>query len=188
MTHCITMDSKEVISILAIILGPIFAVQIQKLLETQRDKKQRRLTIFNTLMATRAERLNRDHVRALNMIDIEFYGRRLFWVRYQTQREKSVTNAWKNYNDHLNNRGESSLERWTSEGDALFTKLLYKMSISLGYEYDEVQLKRDCYRPQGHVGIDNAQLSVLLGLADVVNGARPLPIEIVQPPIIPKKE
>jgi hypothetical protein len=132
-------------------------------------------------MSTRAERVNREHVQALNMIDIEFYGRKLFGVRYQTNKEKSVTNAWKNYNDKLNSiKSYTSQELWQKDVDGLFTILLYKMSIALGYEYDEVQLKRDCYRPQVHVDIENKQLNVLTGVADLLDMKRSLPVNITE--------
>lgn len=143
----LNIQSKEWIIVIAIVAGPVLAVQAQKFLEDLRDKKQRRMTIFRKLMSTRAERAHIEHVRALNMIDIEFYGRRLFGTKFQTKKEKSVTNAWKNYNDHLNNRSSyESSELWIKDGDVFFTKLLYKMSIALGYDYHEVQLKRDCYK------------------------------------------
>ena len=183
MFESLNMQTKDWITIIAVIVGPILAVQAQKFVELFREKKQRRSAIFKTLMSTRAERLHREHVQALNMIDIEFYGRRLFGTRYQTSKEKSVTNAWKNYNDHLNSRSTyESLELWGKDADALFTKLLYRMSIALGYDYDEVQLKRDCYRPEAHANIENMQLDVLIGLADVLKGKRSFPMAVTQFP------
>jgi len=83
------MELKDWITILAIIIGPILAVQAQKVLENSRIKKQRRLHLFHTLMSTRASRVSNAHVSALNMIDIEFYGRHLFGVKFQTPAEKS---------------------------------------------------------------------------------------------------
>uniref|UniRef100_UPI002AA29EDF DUF6680 family protein n=2 Tax=Serratia TaxID=613 RepID=UPI002AA29EDF len=74
MDNILGLQFKDAIMTGAVILGPIFAVQVQKYLEQFREKKQRRLNIFRSLMSTRAERLNREHVQALNMIDIEFYG------------------------------------------------------------------------------------------------------------------
>lgn len=56
------------------------------------------------------------------------------------------------------------------------------MSIALGYDYDEVQLKRDCYRPEAHVSIEKAQLDVLSGLADVLQWKRPFPVAAVPLP------
>ena len=93
MFESLNMQTKDWITVIAVIAGPILAVQAQKFVESFREKKQRRSAIFKTLMSTRAERLHREHVQALNMIDIEFYGRRLFGTRYQTSKEKSVTNA-----------------------------------------------------------------------------------------------
>lgn len=173
------MMTKDWITIIAIIVGPILAVQAQKFVESIREKRNRRLTLFKTLMSTRAERLSRDHVQALNMIDIEFYGRRLFGTRYQTSKEKKVTNAWKNYNDHLNQKKSyDTVESWIRGGDTLFTRILYEMSIALGYDYDEVQLKRDSYRPEAHVNIENAQLDVLTGLASVLKQERSIPMAV----------
>lgn len=104
MSESLSMAAKDWVTIAAIILGPILAVQAQKILEGRREKRTRRLDLFRTLMKTRAERISRDHVQALNMIDIEFYGRRIFGRRFQIKKEKRVTNAWKTYNDHLNQR------------------------------------------------------------------------------------
>lgn len=69
------MEIQEVITlltILAIILWPILAVQSQKYIELIKENKSRRLKIFKTLMSTRGERLSRGHVQALNLIDMEF--------------------------------------------------------------------------------------------------------------------
>lgn len=188
MLESLEMTGKDWVTVLAVILGPVLAVQAQKFLESVREKRNRRLALFKTLMSTRAERLSREHVQALNMIDIEFYGRRMFGTRYQTSKEKKVTNAWKNYNDHLNQKNSyDSVESWIRDGDTLFTRILYEMSIALGYDYDEVQLKRDSYRPEAHVNIENAQLDVLTGLASVLRNERSIPMAVtyfpnMQPP------
>lgn len=49
-------------------------------------------------MATRGAKVSPDHVEALNMIDIEFYGRR---SGRRSRAEKSVVDAWKIYLDWL---------------------------------------------------------------------------------------
>lgn len=183
MFESLDMTGKDWITVLAVVAGPILAVQAQKYVEAFREKKQRRLTLFRTLMSTRAERLHREHVQALNMIDIEFYGRRVFRIRYQTPREKAVTNAWKNYNDHLSNKASYTQEElWVKDADTLFTRLLYSMSLALGYDYDEVQLKRDCYRPEAHANIEKAQLDVLSGMADVLRWKRSFPMAVTSFP------
>lgn len=55
--------------ITAIIVAPILAVQIQKFIESKKEKRARKIQIFKALMATRATPLSPLHVEALNMID-----------------------------------------------------------------------------------------------------------------------
>ncbi|MCG0019452.1 DUF6680 family protein [Vibrio parahaemolyticus] len=69
------MDIKDWITIGAVIIGPILAVQAQKIIENITERKRRKLQLFHTLMETRATRLSGAHVSALNMIDLEFYGK-----------------------------------------------------------------------------------------------------------------
>ncbi len=172
------MELKDWITILAIIIGPILAVQAQKVLETSRIKKQRRLHLFHTLMSTRASRVSNAHVSALNMIDIEFYGRHLFGVKFQTPAEKSVTNSWKNYNDQLNaTYNPEQFPTWVERGDQLFITLLYCMSTALGYNFDEVQLKRDCYSPVAHGNLEQDQYQLRKALLEVLDGTRAVPIK-----------
>ncbi|TNI13814.1 DUF6680 family protein [Aeromonas veronii] len=185
MLENIDMNSKDVIMTIAVILGPIFAVQAQKIIEALKEKKNRRMSLFQTLMSTRAERLNRDHVKALNMIDIEFYGRTLPFIRtrYQSSHEQAVTHAWKIYNRHLNQKDDyESIDLWAKKSDELFTNLLYAIAQCLDYDYDKVQLQRDCYRPIAHGNLENTQLAILDGLNQVVNKGRPLPMYVVNLP------
>jgi hypothetical protein len=71
----------------AVVLAPLFALQINTFLERRRREAERKSWIFKTLMATRASTLAPEHVQALNMIDIEFYGR--------NKRSRDVVEAWK---------------------------------------------------------------------------------------------
>ena len=98
------MENRDWIMVAAIILGPVLAVQVQKIISSLQQKKNRRLKLFFTLMSTRGTPLEPDRVTALNMIDIEFYGRRIFGFRLETSSEKKVINSWKTYNDHLNTK------------------------------------------------------------------------------------
>ncbi|HDL7421576.1 TPA: hypothetical protein PXN54_000237 [Yersinia enterocolitica] len=179
------LQYKDFIMTAAVILGPILAVQAQKFLEQFREKKRRRLEIFRTLMSTRAEILHRNHVQALNMIDIEFYG----WMipiiktRYQSPQEQAVTHAWKIYNSHLNKFGEYKDEsHWITKRQELLTELLYTMALALNYDFDKVQLLRDCYRPEAYNNLESLQAGILLSLAEVLKGDRSIPMRIVEWP------
>ena len=179
----LNMEIKDWITISAVIAGPILAVQAQKFIESTKSRKDRKLRLFHTLMETRATRLSGPHVSALNMIDLEFYGRSLFGKRWQSEHEKKVTNAWKVYNDHLNDSvPDERMDGWMEKGTELFTKLLYAMSQSLGYDFDEVQLKRDCYSPIAHGRIEREQTQIRQGLVELLDGKRSIPMAVTYLP------
>ena len=145
------MSLSNWLTILAILLAPFFAVYVQKHLERQREARQRKINLFQTLMATRAARVSGSHVQALNMIDIEFYGRKILSFKFPSNSEKEVLGTWKIYHDQLHTKYEGKdLQIWIDKGDELFTDLLHKMAQSLGYDFDRVHLKRGMYSPIAH--------------------------------------
>lgn len=181
---------SNAIMILAVILGPIIAVQVEKYLERKRDIKDSKLEIFKTLMATRGKTLDPDHVEALNMIDLEFDG------------EKSVTDAWKAYLDHLINipkypttegktkekkENEKTLHNsqmvaWHNERENYLAELLYVMGQSLGYKFDKTHIKRSIYSPQGHADIENDLQFLRKASIELLMGRLPLRVETISPP------
>ena len=87
------MTISDYAMILAVILGPILAVQTQKWIESWRADNERKKWIFKTLMATRGTPVSPTHVQALNMIELEF--------SIKDPQEKAVLEAWRVYLDHL---------------------------------------------------------------------------------------
>ena len=166
-----------IVTILAVFLGPIFAVQIQKLLEYNKEHRNKKLNIFHVLMSTRGVKLSVEHVSALNMIDIEFYGKTHFGKHKQTNSEKKVMIAWKLYKDYLNTESQY-IDNWDKQATDLFISLLSAMSQDLGYEFDDVQIKKDWYRPIGHEHIENSKLKLLQGLVEVLDGEKAIPMTI----------
>ena len=79
--------------IVSTILGPVLAVQAQKWVERARERKNRKAWIFHTLMATRGNRTDVNHVQALNMIELGFYGYRFLGIHKRTKTEENVLNA-----------------------------------------------------------------------------------------------
>ena len=66
----------EWLTLLAILLSPLIAVQVTERLNNSKEAKNRRIMIFGSLMATRATAMNPMHVEALNRIDIEFHSKK----------------------------------------------------------------------------------------------------------------
>ena len=166
--------TMDIITVVAILLGPILAIQAQKIMEKLQEKKSRRLGIFKTLMSTRATPLDAQRVRALNLIDIEFEG--------SNKEDKSILSQWKICLDHLNSgpsdpaasEYQADLKIWAEKLNELNGSLLQKIGNSLGYDFDEIQIKKGAYSPQAHVNIEQEQQTLRTELIGVLSGKKAL--------------
>ncbi len=166
------MEPKDYITIVAVLLSPLLAVQAEKFIERTRNKKNRKVQIFKTLMATRGSKLSIEHVTALNQIDLEFYGNRKFF--YENKKYKKVLNAWKEYFDQLrvefNLEIESEFKAWNEKTEDFLANLLFEMGESLGYSFDKVTIKRNAYTPKGHLKVEYEEQQVRSLLIKILNG------------------
>ena len=156
----------DIVTIIALFLGPLVAVWIARGMDDRRAKYERRMRVFRALMSTRSNTLSPDHVSALNLVEIEFHG------------NSEVVDKWKAYfNDlaeypRLENEkvleGLSDAEIARRQGNydkrvresrsRLLTKLLYEMAQVLGYEKIKVlEILEGSYFPQGWGRIEAQQ-------------------------------
>ncbi|MDA3800188.1 MAG: hypothetical protein PF692_14055 [Kiritimatiellae bacterium] len=169
--------------VLAVVAGPILAVQAQKLIETWRDKRQRKVWVFKTLMATRGTVMSPRHVEALNMIDLEFSGKK--------PKERAVIDTWRLYLDHLSDGPrdyqdpsyQAKLNTWSIKSQDCLVELLHTMGRVLNYDFDKVQLKKGAYTPQGHTDVEFEQSLIRKGTLELIYRQRALPVEIIPPPV-----
>ncbi|WP_159013794.1 DUF6680 family protein [Acidisoma sp. S159] len=148
------MTISDWLIICATIVGPVLAVQAQKWVEGYREVRAQKVTVFSTLMITRATKLAVDHVKALNTIDIVF------------RNDKSVTDVWREYYELL------STENPTSRRNDKFVDLMFAMSSSLKFGFDKVMLQRVIYLPQGHVNAEVIQAEIQQNLNLMLSGQR----------------
>jgi len=168
------MNISDWLTIIAILLAPIVALQIQKYIEDRKEIRARKMQIFRTLMATRATRLSPNHIEALNMIDIEFY------------KNQEVTKNWSllldnfaNYPQNPNDKDyQIRLNSCVEKSNELFVDLLFKMAKSLDYEFDEVHLKRNIYMPRGQIDTILGQEFIRRAFVEVLSGKRSIPINV----------
>lgn len=176
----------EWLTILAALLGPILAVQAQKLVELGRAKNAVKNRIFQTLMATRGAHLSPEHVQALNMIDVAFYGSRVFGVLRQSRKEKAVVRAWRAYHQNLKTEMEhltvSQRERVFEDRNDKFMELLAAIAAEQHYDFDVVELRNTSYTPIAHNAIEGENNAIRSGLATILQGQRPLPMYVVNLP------
>jgi len=176
------MNTSDWLIIIAILLSPLIALEVQRYIDIFRERRIRKMRIFETLMTTRGDEISQYHVQALNMIDINFYGVRLFSKNWLSKKEKNVLTSWKIYLDHLNTPGElkgSVLENWISKKDDLFADLLFEISQAIGYDFDKVHLKRSIYIPRAHGDkfLDNE--TIRHNLVQILDGKKPLLMRLV---------
>jgi hypothetical protein len=169
--------------VLATLAGPVVAVQTQKIIERATENRRRKLMIFTALMANRATRLADDCVKALNLIDIEFLPGRWFPTKNRT-----VIDAWRALFGELNHglsEGEedhSKVAAWNQRCDDRLIDLLLSMSKALGYRFSSEELRRGIYYPRGSAEREQAQLGILHGLRQIMEGKISLPMKLTEAP------
>ncbi len=98
------------------------------------------------------------------MIDVEFYSKKY----------KKVTDAWKEYRDHLTSlpkdSPEDDVKLWHSKIEGYLADLLFVMGESIGYEFDKVHIKRATYIPQGLGEIEEELHTIRKALASILTG------------------
>jgi hypothetical protein len=168
----------------ATVAGPILAVQAQKWVERIRERRHRKQTLFQQLMATRAARLSAEHVQALNMVDLVFYGSHVFGIHRRSRAERAVIEAWREYHDHLGTQfADGAGVVWNTRADELFTNLLFAIAKDVRYKFDRVQLKKGVYSPQAHGDLERQQIAARkLGL-EVLAGTRAIKMDVASFPV-----
>jgi hypothetical protein len=182
------MGINEWLIIGAALAGPILAVQAQKWVERLRTDANRRAWIFETLMATRGARMAPDHVRALNAIDLAFYGRRNLGVVMRGRDAQEVIDTWRNYHAHLSKPVPTSPDgnaNWGATSEELFVNLLAALAKANHYRFDRAQLQTGGYTPMGYSNIEAEQQALRLGLIQTLAGGRSVPVEIRRSPRSP---
>jgi len=171
-----TMTISDWVMISAVLLAPVIAVQVQKMLEKMRESRGRKMRIFKTLMATRAAVLSADHVQALNMIDLEFHDNKY----------SEVTTSWKTYLDHLGSfpkEDEKAQAVWNDEKNDLLANLLMKMGSSLDFDFDVVHIKKGIYSPEAHSQTEDETILLRRGLLRLIYGEGSIKMDVQSFPV-----
>lgn len=184
-------ETMEIISLFAIFLGPIFAVLATRWLDEKRERRERKMTIFRTLMRTRRTPTSQEHVGGLNLIEIEFAA------------HPKVISAWKNLFEHFGNQhsrySEESVapddsfdqtrqknikfeERLRAERQRLLAKLLHAMAKELNFTIEQLEIFEGGYLPQGWVDTESDGAVIRKFAANLAVGNALLPVGVVNVP------
>ena len=163
------LELFEVLTVVAILTGPIIALSIQRWLDKRRSNDHRRRSVFKDLMATRAmpETTSPRHVDALNSIEIEFSNR--------FGKDGKVRDAWQLYLDHLRQKyPQDQFPQWQTKSEELLIDLLSVMSKVLGYKYNKVFLKKNLYIPDAYIARLSEELEARQLVIECLKGKRPI--------------
>ena len=178
-----SLSVSDIVLIIAVLLAPMLAVQAQKRLDAMKEHRREKDWVFRSLMATRDARVSPEHIRALNSIELVFFGHKVFRWHVQKRSEKNVINAWREYSDLLNQRpAEEQLPVWIDKGDDLFTELLHYISRECGYNFDKVTLKRSIYSPRAQGERERDMNDIRSRTAQIMRGEWALPVMSYPPP------
>ena len=158
------MSVNEWLTIIAIIIGPIAAVSITLWRDQRNEVRRRRTEILTSLMRTRSARLSSEHVGALNLVQLEFHGR------------KSIIDAYKPYIEHLSTPlppvGEQ--DHFFQKRGSCFLELLTTIATDLNYKFDKKDLESLSYAPQAWHDYEGLQRENMWLLSQLLKGERPL--------------
>ena len=176
------MTLIEGVTVLALILGPILAIQISSILERRRKDLERKERVFKVLMATRATPLSPQHVEALNVIDVVFYSE-----GDKDEKARDVRDSWKVYLDHLYSYPPDPAQThlvatWEEKKKDLLAKLLGSMAKYFGYKYDEVLIRKAAYYPKAHETYELEQMVIRRKLVEILMGTESFPIKLTGVP------
>jgi len=165
----ITMDAGTVnidtwALVIATIAGPILAVQVERFIARRREIRGRQIGLFRTLMATRVNTLSREHVDAVNAVQMEFY------------KDARVMAKWRAYFAHLEVKPVD--QPWLVRRLDLYTDMLGAMAKKLNYPFETLQIKNDIYSPVGHARIEDEDALIRASLVAIMKGEKAFPMEV----------
>jgi hypothetical protein len=165
-------------TIVAIVYGPIKAVEITRRKDLERDAEARKRLILSALMRTRKMVMNPDHVGALNQVQLEFFN---------------YANVLQTYRAYIANLSETvpppgnALDNFLARRNDLFFDLLHTIAQASGVTIDRHELDRLAYVPFGWQTEQNEVQAFRTGMLAILNGQRPLLVAAAQAQFQPQQ-
>lgn len=178
----------EWITLIAILVGPVFAILVSRRLEHRREQRTRKMDVFRTLMRTRRTPIHSDHVGALNLVEIEFAtdtdvvkSLKALFAHFGTPhgRRPGEEVDDKMSKDEAYSRDDKFHARLSSERQALLAKLLHSIAKCLGFKIEQLEIFEGGYSPQGWEDVEREQRFIRRYVVEMALGRRHLPVSIL---------
>jgi uncharacterized protein DUF6680 len=141
------------VTVFAVVIGPVLALFAQRVLDLIREKKNRRVELYLTIMSLRATWLHPDSLRALNSIDTIF----------SKKREQKIRDAWAELLRHTSSHKGTSDEEarvWNERLLDLRVDLYQLIGNAVKYRQTVAYIKNSIYAPQYHVDAELEQIQI----------------------------
>ena len=165
-----SIDAGTISVVIATFVGPIAAVVVSFIREGSKDRKDRRLHVFRSLMATRRYVISVEHVTALNLIEVEFH------------KCKSVLEAWRAYLRFLEVPTTVEDDPWLEKRDRHLAELLFEMGKVVGIKYDSLSIYRGGYIPKGWAYTQQAEYEKTELIKKLAAGTHDLRVQLTNVP------
>jgi len=109
------------LEVLALAASPLIAVQVSAWLQRDREKRNRKVWVLSTLLATRHSTFADDRLRAINLVEFYFHD------------DANVRHVFREYMTMLGNEGLNNPQGF-AERDRKLYELINEMARSLGFE------------------------------------------------------
>ncbi len=152
------MTTTDILTLLAIIIGPIAAVGITLWIDARRRKREQRIIVLRHLIATRHLPADPSFLAAINLIPVEFND------------EKLVMNAYKEF--IIASRGPldgKNDEHILQNSATKLTRLIFEVSRSLGFDLRETDIQTLAYASDGWVKRDSLVRDSQQAMRDIAN-------------------
>ena len=137
----------ELITIVAIVVGPIVAVAITLFFEGRRQERDRQNQTMRMLVSTRHLPGDPAYTTAINMIPVDF------------NRQRAIMAAWHAYIDSIRFRPSAENEDESlKQAISKQTKLIFEIMNFLGYRISETDLQATPYAAGGFIERDNIMI------------------------------
>ena len=152
------MSTNEILTLIAVIVGPITAVAITLWVDGRRRDREQKVIVLRLLLATRHLPADPSFLAAINLIPVEFSEHRDVIKAYN-----EFIEATKPRLDGIND--EAILRNSSTK----LTRLVYEVSRSLGFKLRETDIQTSAYASDGWIRRDNLAQDSQQAMRDIAN-------------------
>ena len=152
------MTTNEILTLVAVILGPISAVGITLWIDGRRRDREQKIIVLRLLLATRHLPADPGFLAAINLIPVEFNERPSVISAYNEFIEATRPKL-----DGVNN------DAILSNSSTKLTRLIFEVSRSLGFKLRETDIQTSAYASDGWIKRDNLNQDSQQAMRDIAN-------------------